>query len=199
MTGKELKSKLLSEGVILADLADRLDISPQTLHSRLNAKSIKSDFLSELSAITGISFDNLNAEFKDYRILPILNLDAVGGVNNEEVDISEFINGYMPFKDAREGDICIPVTNNSMYKSYPPGSVVHIREVQRWREFLEPGQDYVFVLEDRRRLIKKARKGHDKHHILLVSENDNYDDVEINVDMISQIWLVLANYNKRVM
>jgi transcriptional regulator with XRE-family HTH domain len=48
MTGSELRTYLKNEGIELKDLAERLCISPQTLNSRLNARSIKSSTIEEI-------------------------------------------------------------------------------------------------------------------------------------------------------
>lgn len=53
MTGQELKQILRDEGVNLANLADKLGITPQGLNSRLNRKSIKVEHLEEINALLG--------------------------------------------------------------------------------------------------------------------------------------------------
>lgn len=58
MTGKEVREMLLSKGVILAELADSLGITAQTLNSRLNAKYFKDEYLKEISNILNISFED---------------------------------------------------------------------------------------------------------------------------------------------
>lgn len=51
MTGKELREILLNAGYVLSDIADKMKISPQTLNSRLNAKTIKIEFVKELCTV----------------------------------------------------------------------------------------------------------------------------------------------------
>ncbi len=57
MTGKDVREILLSNGVVLTELASSLGITAQTLNSRLNAKYFKDDYLNDISNITGLSFD----------------------------------------------------------------------------------------------------------------------------------------------
>lgn len=59
MNGKELKELLLERGIVLADIARELEITPQSLNDRLRVKSVKTDFLKELAVITGIDFNNM--------------------------------------------------------------------------------------------------------------------------------------------
>lgn len=199
MTGKELKDILSAKGIVLKNLADSLDISPQTLNSRLNAKSIKSDFLREISEFTGLNFQFAEREFDNFMLVPVYNLDAVGGLTNTETDVSEFIIDYIPFKNAKSEDISVPVTNNSMYPMFPPGCYVQLRKIELWKTYLELGQVYVIELEDDRRLLKQIKKGHDKEHFLLSSFNNEYDDTEVPTNFIKSVWLVLAKYQKSVM
>lgn len=57
MTGKEVRSILLENGFVLAEVADKLGITAQTLNSRLNAKNFKNEYLTELSNILNVSFE----------------------------------------------------------------------------------------------------------------------------------------------
>lgn len=55
----------------------------------------------------------------NYRLVPLYSQDVVGGVNNQECDTNGYITGYIPFVNATQVDIAVPVTNNSMYPTYP--------------------------------------------------------------------------------
>ena len=57
MTGNEVRSILLENGFVLAEVADKLGITAQTLNSRLNAKNFKNEDLTELSNILNVSFE----------------------------------------------------------------------------------------------------------------------------------------------
>lgn len=135
----------------------------------------------------------------NFKLLPLMNMDIAGGSTNQEVDTTEYIEKYIPFVDARDGDIACPVTNNSMTPVYPSGTIVQMRKVERWREYIEYGQVYVVDLVDGRRLIKQVRKSTSKDKFTLVSFNKEYDDNEVSVDMIYSMWLVIAKYEKLVM
>ena len=41
MTGNEVRSILIEKGFVLAEIADKLGITAQTLNSRLNAKNLR--------------------------------------------------------------------------------------------------------------------------------------------------------------
>ena len=57
MTGNEVRSILLENGFVLAEVADKLGNTAQTLNSRLNAKNFKNEYLTELSNILNVSFE----------------------------------------------------------------------------------------------------------------------------------------------
>lgn len=135
----------------------------------------------------------------NFKLLPLHSFDVVGGSNNQESDTMGYIMGYMPFVNAKDGDISVLVTGNSMYPTYPSGAYIQIRRIDYWREFLEFGQVHIIELMDDRRLIKEVRKGSDKNHFKLISHNANFDEVEVPTDFIRSVWLVLAKYEKSTM
>lgn len=135
----------------------------------------------------------------NFRLVPLYSQDVVGGINNQEMDTNGYVTGYMPFVNAKEDDICVPVTNNSMTPIYPPGTIIQIRKIDYWREYLDLGGVHVIELMDERRLIKRVKEGSDKNHFKLVSENPDYDDSEVSLDFIRSVWIVLSKYQKVVM
>lgn len=135
----------------------------------------------------------------NFKLIPLVNLDIAGGTTNQEMDIAQYVEKYIPFVDAKSEDIACPVTNNSMSPVYPPGTIVQIRKIELWREYIEYGQVYVVDLIDGRRLIKQVKKGSEKGKFILSSFNKDYDDNEIPTDMIYSMWLVIAKYEKVVM
>lgn len=96
---------------------------------------------------------------KDYRLVDIINIDAVGGVHSDNaITFSEqYPIGRIPFTNAREGDVAILQSGNSMSPTIPPGSVLLIREVVDWQEYLDNGV-YVIWLKDDRRITKEIRR-----------------------------------------
>ncbi|WP_294533451.1 helix-turn-helix transcriptional regulator [uncultured Bacteroides sp.] len=57
MTGNEVRSILIENGFVLAEVANKLGITAQTLNSRLNAKNFKNEYLLELSNVLNMSFE----------------------------------------------------------------------------------------------------------------------------------------------
>ena len=134
--------------------------------------------------------------------IPIINLDSEGGFKpNGETDVMEYAIGSVPFNRdlARHGDIVVPVHGESMSPRYPAGSLILIRPIEAWREYIELGRSYVLELMDWRRVIKIVRRGSDKLHYLLDSYNVDFESAEIPINFIKRMWLVVASVNREVM
>lgn len=171
------------------------------------ARPIPGDFIEKAlsdNSLNSVALRSLGPEslIEDYRLVPMYNMDARGGFgDNDEVDTAEYIIDYIPFKNAKSEDICIPVSGSSMIPTYAPGTVVLLHEISQWREFIEYGQIYVIILKDKRRLLKEVRKceGNHKENFLCISHNPAYDPVELPKDMIFKVFLVTATYQKTTM
>lgn len=75
MTGREVKEKLLSNGYILADIALKLNMSPQALNSKLSVKNAKIDLLEDLSHAIGVELSFFNGASKQTNV----NGDNING------------------------------------------------------------------------------------------------------------------------
>lgn len=67
---------------------------------------------------------------ENFRLVPMYNIDARGGFGtNDEVDVAQYIVDYIPFKDAKADDICIPIVGNSMAPTYCAGAIVLLHRI----------------------------------------------------------------------
>lgn len=141
-------------------------------------------------------------ENEDTILIPVRNPDSRGGFEfNEEVGTPTYTTGYLPFPTtiARDGDVVIPIYGDSMEPTYKAGSLVLIREVELWREYLEFGCTYVIGLVDDRRVIKTVIAGSDTDHFLLVSINPSYQPQEISKDIIRSVWRVIVSVRREAL
>lgn len=139
---------------------------------------------------------------EDTIFIPIGSSDSIGGTRfNQEVNTEEYITGYLPFPTsiAHHGDVVIPIYGDSMEPTYKNGSLVLIREVELWREYLEFGCTYVIGLVDDRRVIKTVMAGNDADHFLLVSINPDYQPQEIAKDIIRTVWRVILSVRREAL
>lgn len=135
-------------------------------------------------------------------LIPVVNLDTRGGMAyNEEVNTDTYVTGRIPFPAtiAHQGDVVIPIYGDSMEPTYKAGSLVLIREVELWREYLEFGCTYVIGLVDDRRVIKTVMAGSDNEHYTLISINPNYQPQEIAKDIIRTVWRVILSVRREAL
>lgn len=138
----------------------------------------------------------------DTILIPVVNLDSRGGTAyNEEVQTDTYITGQIPFPRsiAHQGDVVIPIYGDSMEPTYKAGSMVLIREVELWREYLELGCTYVIGLVDDRRIIKTVMAGSDTQHYLLVSINPAFQPQEIDKKIIRSVWRVIVSVRREAL
>ena len=64
MSGEELKRYIKASGVNMKTLAENLEVSPQNLNSKLNAKSLRADFIQKIKAIIDKCAPPLPAEME---------------------------------------------------------------------------------------------------------------------------------------
>lgn len=64
MSGEEMKRYIKASGVNMKTLAENLEVSPQNLNSKLNAKSLKADFIAKIKAIIDKCAPPLPAEME---------------------------------------------------------------------------------------------------------------------------------------
>ena len=143
-----------------------------------------------------------NQEFKTYFkqehpnvMVPLVHIDSVGGVysNNEIMPSEQYIEGFVPFPDARPDDRAIFQSGDSMSPTIPPGSILQIRKVEDWREYLGYGNVYVLWLKDNRRITKLVKKyaPDPRNYVLCCSYNPNADEEELPRAFIVEVWKVV--------
>jgi SOS-response transcriptional repressor LexA len=159
--------------------------------------------LSALWLMTGQGEMLLTNEKNDtsVRNVSVVNFDMKGGYQaNEVVDMNEYVVSSMPLSSelAHEGDFIMQVSGDSMSPKFPAGCFVLLREVERWREYMELGLCYMLLLADGRRVIKEVRAGSDRQHVTLCSCNPTFDPVEISRDFILRVFMVVILIRKEI-
>lgn len=137
----------------------------------------------------------IQAGLDGYRLVPVYNFDAVGSLSNggEITDAPAYIEKYVPFSGAHDGDICVHVTGNGMMPTYNPGTLLLIRRVDGWREYFGYGHTFILFLNDGRRILKEVRKFADnpKDYVLCMSHNKEYEPEELPKSMIASVYKVI--------
>ena len=131
----------------------------------------------------------------DYRLVPQINIDSVGGLHsgNAITDEPQYVVKMVPFVGARDGDVCITESGESMSPTIPPGALLLLRNVPDWREHFGYGNIFVIVLKDGRRITKEVQRYSEnpKEYVLCHSHNPNVQDEELPKSMILAVWKVV--------
>lgn len=192
-TSNWCKAKSLGREVLVKILSKLPEVDANWLLMD-NGSMLKSDSLSMSTPA------NINNSVS-YKLVPLLNLDAVGGVHspNSIAENTEYTEKLIPFTDAKEGDVALVVSGNSMDPTCPAGSKVLLREVKNWREYFGFGNIFVVLLTDGRRILKEVQKYPEdsKNYVLCKSHNDKYPEEELPKSMIEGVWKVVKILNER--
>lgn len=113
-----------------------------------------------------------------YKLVPVIHVDSVGGMhsNNDLVGEPQYIEGYVPFVNAKDDDKAIYQSGDSMIPTIPPGSLMQIREVKNRREYFGYGNIFVIELSDGRRITKEVSRYEEnpKGYVWCVSHNPKF-------------------------
>ena len=132
---------------------------------------------------------------KDQLLIPLVNIDSVGGIHssNSLATSEQYVERMIPFPDARQGDVAILQSGNSMSPTIPAGAIMQIRRVDNWMEYFGYGNDFVLWLSDDRRITKQVLKYEPDpaNYVTCHSYNPESADEELPKSMIKEVWKVV--------
>ncbi len=124
--------------------------------------------------------------------IPLIPLEAVAGFCNG--DPAALVMGYECEKfvvpSFRGAEFLIPVRGDSMEPKYLSGDVVACKCLTL-DAFFQWNKVYV-VDSEQGVLIKRVKKGPDDDHVLMVSENENYDPFPLHRSEIRALAIVVG-------
>lgn len=126
------------------------------------------------------------------RMVPLINLDVMGGYSGNIEQAGEYTERMIAWENAHEGDFAVTTSGTSMMPVILPGSLILLRNVEGWREFLEYNILYVLELIDWRRLLKLVQKSESPKSLTLVSYNPNNPPQDVSMDFISRVFKVVS-------
>ena len=88
-------------------------------------------------------------------------------------------------------DFLIPAKGSSMYPKYSSGDIVACQRVPMSGLFFQWNKVYVIDTKQGA-LIKRIKPGSDREHVLIVSDNQNYDPFELPIEEINAVALVIG-------
>lgn len=164
---------------------------------------IRKEFRNEVEDLTEEEREQLDKAIAAGRVtyVPLIHINSVGGIHSpNSLDESEqYVERLIPFDQAREGDVAIYQSGDSMSPAIPSGSLLLLRKVEDWREYFGYNNVYVLCLRDGRRITKMVtRHGEDPDgYVVCKSFNPEVPDEPLPKALITQVWKVvktLTNY-----
>lgn len=120
--------------------------------------------------------------------VPVYDGDVTCNLSETRTYSDMPIEGYIDLPLVSKGTIVLKAHGESMVPTVNDGDYIAMRPLQSW-DYIMYGNIYVVELPEYRAL-KRVRKGSDEDHIILRSDNDDYDDVEVPKSDIRSLWVV---------
>lgn len=181
---QERRDADLGEGVLLKILDYCLDLNPVWVLTG------KGNMLNT-SAQQIIAHEEIPIAYKSKEGIPLIPIDAMAGVlteNSQAVMEYECEHYVIPmFKGA---EFLIPVKGDSMQPKYYSGDIVACKRLPL-DTFFQWNRTYV-IDSEQGVLIKRVKQGVDENHIVLVSDNPEYDPFPLEKAKIYSLSLVIG-------
>lgn len=181
---QERRDADLGEGVLLKILDYCLDLNP------IWVLTGKGNMLNT-SAQQIIAHEEIPIAYKSKEGIPLIPIDAMAGAlteNSQAVMEYECEHYVIPmFKGA---EFLIPVKGDSMQPKYYSGDIVACKRLPL-DTFFQWNRTYV-IDSEQGVLIKRVKQGVDENHIMLVSDNPEYDPFPLEKAKIYSLSLVIG-------
>ena len=123
--------------------------------------------------------------------IPLIPLSAMAGVLTGEQTVLEYECERYVVPAFNGADCLIPVKGNSMSPTYMSGDIVACQRVPMSGLFFQWNKPYVLDTSQGP-LIKRIKPGSDKQHVLIVSDNEQYDPFELPYSEIHAVAMVIG-------
>lgn len=123
--------------------------------------------------------------------IPLIPLSAMAGALTGEQTVLEYECERYVVPAFNGADFLIPVKGNSMNPTYLSGDIVACQRVPMSGLFFQWNKPYVLDTAQGA-LIKRIKPGSDKQHVLIVSDNEQYDPFELPYSEIHAVAMVIG-------
>lgn len=126
--------------------------------------------------------------------IPLVSVKAVGGFANEHFAISEsdVLSYYViPKFQFLQVDFMIEVIGDSMIPHLYPGDIIACSVIHN-PNFIQWNQPHLLATREQGLIVKRIKKSSDKDCLLAVSENSDYEPIDIPKDEITGIARVVG-------
>ncbi len=123
--------------------------------------------------------------------IPLIPFSAMAGILTGEQSVLEYECERYVVPAFSGADFLMPVKGNSMTPTYVSGDIVACQRVPMSGLFFQWNKPYVLDT-NQGAIIKRVKPGSDKQHVLIVSDNTEYDSFELSYEDIYAVALVIG-------
>ena len=123
--------------------------------------------------------------------IPLIPFSAMAGALTSEQSVLEYECERYVIPAFSGADFLMPVKGNSMSPTYVSGDIVACQRVPMAGLFFQWNKPYVLDTTQGP-LIKRIKPGSDKQHVLIVSDNPQFDPFELLYEDIHAVALVIG-------
>ena len=123
--------------------------------------------------------------------IPLIPFSAMAGALTSEQTVLEYECERYVVPAFNGADFLIPVKGNSMNPTFVSGDIVACQRVPMTGLFFQWNRPYVLDTAQGA-LIKRIKPGSDKQHVMIVSDNPEYDPFELPYSEIHAVALVIG-------
>lgn len=123
--------------------------------------------------------------------IPLIPFSAMAGALTGEQSVLEYECERYVVPAFSGADFLMPVKGNSMMPTYISGDIVACQRVPMSGLFFQWNKPYVLDTAQGA-IIKRIKPGSDKQHVLIVSDNTDYDPFELPYEDIHAVALVIG-------
>lgn len=183
-------------------LSNRMGATTDTIRSISSAFNINSEWLitangpmlkGSQARADNSHIDYINEGMAKNSVIPLIPIEAMAGFGTGDTQVMDYDNDQyiVPEFTELKVDFMIRVKGSSMYPKYSSGDVVACKKLSLTDIFFQWNKVYV-INTVQGALIKRIKKGKDDKHVLIVSENQNYEAFELHLSKINAIALVMG-------
>lgn len=122
--------------------------------------------------------------------IPLIPIEAAAGALSGPLQAMDFECEYYVIPSFKNAEFMIRITGDSMLPKYQQGDIVACQRLSLGT-FFQWNNVYV-VDSEQGALIKRIKRGSDNEHILLVSENKDYEPFELALSEINGLGQVIG-------
>lgn len=204
------------KGLKKGEFFSLIDVSPSNFRSKSLQSEVGGDVIAKISSyfpdvnlkwlltgegciplgeISSMARDEQCQNYTNEFFIPVYNAEASAGGGALTLS-SEFVVDKIKVPFAREGDSALTIVGNSMTPILNSGDLVVVRQLINWREYIEYGKIFIIVTIDEV-FCKVVHKSNEQSCFTLHSYNNSYDDFDVSLKFINNMYKVVGVVSQR--